>query len=1213
MSRHTLFLLLGILFLGASMAVQEPDPERRLEDEGERLQQRIEQADQELRSNALHRAKQLVEIGPEQWMSSYGRALEQERERTGTILLGFKDDSLVCWTGQPAIAPTDLRKQNGAHLRLPDGLYLHTFTENGGVAIHALRPIWLTPPIENRYLQRIFHPSLKTPEGLLGTFEEGPGPLLLDASGKGLVRLTWREGAMELGAWLLVKLSLVLLGSCFLLIALWSWSIRSLRHGGGWPVAFLFALLVVAIRSATLAWIPLAPFDRLPLFDPAVFASSFLFPSLGDLLVNALLFLVIGLFLQRTVALAPPLPRKPIMAFFVWGMLLALAAWVTHVQIALVNDSSIPLDLYHVQGLAATSLLALLGMVAFLGAWVLFADALLGAILPDHGKTLFWSTGAAALALSIAMHHRYDVLDTALFLWPVPLVLLMVRGRLDRLRFVHMVLGVACCAMITAHVLTRYTGMREEGERQVLAERLATREDPVVEQLFRDISPALRRDRQMYDLLAGKGPCGSGELDRLVRQRFFTGYWERYDVRLFAFGTNGQVLCATDTEPPRSFTGEQSDFNDPSAVADMPDLFIEEQPGRSPFYHARVAVMPTDTLPPGQLIVELYPRSAAQGLGFPSLLLAGEDPLAYRTQRYSYARYEDHQLVERSGGMRMPLLWTDSLGADGLRWFEADGQWRLVKGDPDRTLIVLGLPKAGPMDKATTFSYLFILYSLVLSIALALQAARAARGLPALGIGAKVRLALVFFAVAGLVFFGVGTQRLVERQYDQRFESSILEKAASVHQELQYRFDGEPILDQSHSAYLEHMLARLSNVFFTDITVYTTAGNMLATSRPQIFATGLLAPRMDPVAYERMALSGQSAFVHKEAIGTAAYRAAYIPLRDRMGTVLAYIALPGFADQAQQEQERADVLVAVVNLFVLLFALSVLVAVFISNWTTRPLDLLKNALARVGLQEANVPIRYRGDDEIGQLVDVYNRKVEELRESADRLARSERESAWREMARQVAHEIKNPLTPMKLSIQHFQRTWTPDAPDAAARLERFSSGMVEQIDTLSGIASAFSNFAQMPRAQEEDLDLGEVAEAAISLFDATPGMRCTMERQHTGPLPVRADREQLLRVFNNLLKNAVQSIPDEREGRIRIVLRSSAGEAIAEVHDNGSGITEADKERIFRPNFTTKSSGMGLGLAMVQRMVETAGGRVWFETEEGAGSTFFVALPLRKA
>jgi signal transduction histidine kinase len=1212
MSRASLLLILGLLFAALAWIVQEPDPHTQAERERLRLQERLDEAARDLQQATQSWVAKLDGLGAEEWMMAHGRTLEAQREREGVIFMGFSDDSLVCWTGEPGISPKALALDSTAHLVLSDVVYLHSRVVGSNFVLHGLRPIWLSPPIENNYLRRGFHPSFRVPNGLVADLMAGSGPGLRDREGKEFLHIAWREGALEIGTWLLVKLLLVALTILFLVWAMWLWAMRSVRNGRPWTAATVFILILLGARIATLTWISNAPFDRLPLFDPAIFAASFAFPSLGDLLLNAILFFTVGLFLNRALQIGPPFPRGAIVAVFCWSLILLLAAWVTRILIGLVNDSSISMDLYHIQGLNSESLLALLGMALFLGAWWLVANALITALLPGKRTSVLVATGLGTLAISIVIHQTLGVLDTALFLWPVPLILILIRSKHRGPSFVQVVLGLACFALLAAHVLTRYTGQREQRERLVLAERLATREDPVVEQLFRDIAPILRSDRSIYGLLNTQGTCAPGELDRLVRQRFFTGYWERYDVRLFAFGTNGQVLCATDSEPPRSFTESQSAFTDPSAIADMPDLFIEEQAGRSPFYHAKVAVMPVDTLIPGQLIIELYPRSAAQGLGFPSLLLAGEDPLAARAQRYTYARYENRQLVERSGNMRMPLIWTEDIGPEGVRWFEVDGQERLAKGDPEGTLIVLGSPKAGPLDKATTFSYLFVLLGFLLSIVLGIRTIVQARGVPALGIGAKVRLALVFFAIAGLVFFGIGTQRLVERQYEQRFEASILEKAASVHQELQYRFDGEPTLDQSHAAYLEHMLARLSNVFFSDITVYTTEGRMLATSRPQIFATGLLGPRMDPVAYERMALSGLSAFVHKEAIGTAAYRAAYMPLRDRKGTVLAYIALPGFADQAQQEQERADVLVAVVNLFVLLFALSVLIAVFISNWTTRPLDLLKNALARVGLQEANAPIRYRGDDEIGQLVDVYNRKVEELRESADRLARSERESAWREMARQVAHEIKNPLTPMKLNIQHFQRTWSPDAPDAAARLERFSTGMVEQIDTLSGIAGAFSNFAQMPRAQEEDLDLGEVAEAAMSLFDATPGVHCTLERQHLDKLPVRADREQLLRVFNNLLKNAVQSIPDEREGHIHLVLRSAAGEAIAEIHDNGSGIAEADKERIFRPNFTTKSSGMGLGLAMVQRMVETAGGRVWFETEEGKGSTFFVALPLRK-
>lgn len=1209
MPRPLPLLFSGLLLLGLSLAVQEPGAEDRAERERQRLQPLLDLAAQDLEAATGRWARELERLGGDLWMTTHVDALETERERTGTVFIGSTGDSLACWTGQPVISPRRLLHDSATHLGLPDALYLHAHVRVGRSVMHGLRPVWLTPPIENRHLRCGFHPSFGVRDGALARPPAASGAVLLDAAGTPLFGLEWRDDALSTGPWLFWKAVLVLLGAVLSLAAWWSWAMGPVRKGRPWTGVLLFVLVVAALRTASLAWLPVAPFDRSPLFDPSVFAASFFFPSLGDLLMNALLFLACGLFTRRALATTTPLPGA-LPVFLCWTALLLLAKWVTGILVGSVDDSSIPLDLYHVQDLNVTSLISLLGMALFLGTWLLFADACLK-VMP-RGKPVLWGTGLAALALSIMLHRLDDATDTALFLWPVPLILILVRGHQGSTRFVHVVLGLACCALLAAHVLTRYTGLREQRERSALAERLATREDPVVEQLFRDISPVLRRDRGVYALLSGRAPCDPGELDRSVRQRFFTGYWERYDVRLFAFNTGGKALCSTDPDPPRSFSGQRSAFADPTAVADTPDLFIEEEPGRSPFYHARVAVMPADTSPPGQIIVELHPRSAAQGLGFPGLLLAGEDPIALKTRRYSHARYENRRLTEHAGSPRMPLHWTGELGEDGTLWYEADGRQWLAKGDPKKTLIVLGLPKAGPLDKATTFSYLFTFFSVLLSVVLGLRSLVRARGLPALGIGAKVRLALLLFTIAGSVFFGIGTQRLLERQQEQRFEAAILEKAASVHQELQHLLDGEPPLGRGHAARLDRMLARYSNVFFTDITVYSTSGRMLSTSRPQIFASGLLGRRMDPVAYERMALRRLNAFVHREAIGTASYRTAYMPLRDHRGQVLAYLALPGFADQAQQEQERADVLVAVVNLFVLLFALSVLVAVFISNRTTRPLDLLKNALARVGLQGANIPIKYRGDDEIGRLVEVYNRKVEELRESAERLARSERESAWREMARQVAHEIKNPLTPMKLSIQHFQRTWSPDAPDAGQRLERFSKGLIEQIDTLSGIAGAFSDFAQMPKARAGELGLAEVAETAMNLFRATPGMRCELTHESPGPLIVHADREQLLRVFNNLLKNAVQAIPDGREGRITMVLKEMNGEAIVEVRDNGTGIPEEDRERIFRPNFTTKGSGMGLGLAMVQRIVEGAGGRVWFESTEGEGSSFFVALPLRK-
>jgi signal transduction histidine kinase len=1194
------------------MGIVEPDGEQRLFRVASDAQRTLHKAAADLDRSTTARLKDLEDQGPEGWMRTHMQALEAEREATGTLYMGFDGDSLVCWTGQPSTRPKDLLSDPARHLILPDALYLHSIRQQGSLTLHGLRPIWRTPPIENAYLQRSFHPALGIPQGIMAGPVTGTGPAIKDDRGAALFELGWQEGAMEFGPWIMQRLLLLLLTMAFAVTAIWSACQRIAKTGRTVVAATLFMVLTIGLRGVMLLAVPPSPFDRLPLFDPAVYATSMAFPSLGDLILNALLLLVMALFGRRMADRGAVPMGSAVLAWSAWAGLLLFGAWITQLIIGVVDNSSVDLDLFHVQGMSLLSAAALLGIALLYGAWWITASVTARTFSGPLRPSSWWPPLLIALVGSVILHHLLGVVDTILFLWPMPLLALLVLRRGNGLRFVQAVLAIGVLAGTTAHILTKYTRVREDRERPVLAERLAIREDPVVELLFRETAPGLRSDPITHRLLTGSAPCDATQLDQQVRQRFFTGYWERYDVRLFAIGADGQLRCATDNIAPQSFSGKVDDFNDPMALADMPDLFIEEQPGRSPFYHARIAVMLNDSTPPGQIILELHPRSASQGPGFPDLLLAGDDPLARRAERYSVARYEGGLLAERTGRVDHPLRWQRPIPASGLLWY-TDRQTRfLAKGDPAGTLIVLGSTEPSLVDHATTFSYLFALFGTLAILALGLRTAFRGRSPLDLGISAKVRLALLLFAVIGLSFFGVGTQRLLAEQYEQRFHAAILQKARSVGQELHQRFAGEPPLNSSHVPYLEHLLARSSNVFFTDITVYSAQGRMLASSRPQIFSNGLLGRRMDPMAYVQLALNNSSGYVHQEAIGSASYRTAYVPLHDRGGRTLAYIALPSFADRAQQEEERGGVLIAVVNLFVLLFALSVLVAVFISNWTTRPLDLLKNALSRVALQGANEPIRYRGNDEVGQLVEVYNRKVEELHASAERLARSERESAWREMARQVAHEIKNPLTPMKLGIQHFQRTWSPDAPDAAERLERFSQAMVEQIDALSNIAGEFSNFAQMPRTQEEDLDLADVVDAALALIGAVD-KHFTLERPPGEALPIRADREQLLRVFNNLLKNAEQSIPEGRVPNITVVLRRTDEQVIAEVRDNGSGIAGADQERIFRPNFTTKSSGMGLGLAMVQRIVEGAGGKVWFETREGQGTTFFVALPLGKA
>jgi len=341
------------------------------------------------------------------------------------------------------------------------------------------------------------------------------------------------------------------------------------------------------------------------------------------------------------------------------------------------------------------------------------------------------------------------------------------------------------------------------------------------------------------------------------------------------------------------------------------------------------------------------------------------------------------------------------------------------------------------------------------------------------------------------------------------------------------------------------------------------------------------------------------------------FLSAYVPFANNENRFLAYLNLPYFTRQNVLSAEVSSLVVAVVNISILLILLSTAFTIFVANQITRPLSLLQLKFSEIELGKKYEKVEYKGSDEIAGLVKEYNRMVEELEKNIDLLARSERESAWREMAKQVAHEIKNPLTPMKLSVQHLEKAWDQKAENFEDYLKRFIKTTSEQIDNLSFIATAFSNFAMMPRENNEMVDFLEVVNNTVSLFSNEDNVEITYDYHGLAKAHVFGDREQLSRMLVNLFKNALQAIPQERKGRIRVGLKHSGDSYVLMISDNGTGIPEQLKQKMFEPNFTTKSSGMGLGLAMSKKIIENMGGEISFETVEGQGSTFFVRLPSR--
>jgi nitrogen fixation/metabolism regulation signal transduction histidine kinase len=285
-------------------------------------------------------------------------------------------------------------------------------------------------------------------------------------------------------------------------------------------------------------------------------------------------------------------------------------------------------------------------------------------------------------------------------------------------------------------------------------------------------------------------------------------------------------------------------------------------------------------------------------------------------------------------------------------------------------------------------------------------------------------------------------------------------------------------------------------------------------------------------------------------------------------------------------------------------------AVFISGRLTSPLAMLGKGLATVGVGKKSEHLVYEAHDEIGELVRQYNRMVDEIEESSHKLANSEREYAWREMAKQIAHEIKNPLTPMKLNVQQLFKSWNDKIPGFDKAIERFTKNQIEYIDNLSSIASAFSAFAKMPVTNPVEVNLLDEIKIALELFKNTDNVQFNVKWPHETRIVIYADREQLKGVFSNLIKNSIQAIPTGQDGKIMLSIVVEGDRVVVSVSDNGSGIPPELRKNLFTPNFTTKSSGMGLGLSIAKKYIESANGKMWFESEHGQGSTFYFELPV---
>jgi len=390
-----------------------------------------------------------------------------------------------------------------------------------------------------------------------------------------------------------------------------------------------------------------------------------------------------------------------------------------------------------------------------------------------------------------------------------------------------------------------------------------------------------------------------------------------------------------------------------------------------------------------------------------------------------------------------------------------------------------------------------------------------------------------------------------------------------------------------------------------NFNLYSLEGELIKSSRPK-FENDSLSVCLSAEVLNNLELSLDKRYVEKNRAAGDQYQASYTYIADRQFKPIGILNLPYFEDNSFNDKELREFLMRLAGVYFLMLLLAIGLAYFISKYITRSLETISDMMERTDLTKQNKKIHIdKPGEEIEKLIASYNAMIDELGQSAAKLAKSEREQAWREMAKQVAHEIKNPLTPMRLSVQSFERKFNPDDPEIEQKVKEYSNTLIQQIDTMSSIASAFSNFAEMPAQQNETLNVAKIVKLALDIFNEDYIHFISEEDE----IIAKLDRTQLIRVVTNLVKNAIQAVPEVTSPRILVSVAKEGDMVKISVADNGIGIEPDHEDKIFEPKFTTKTSGMGLGLGMVKNIVETYKGSINFTSQLGKGTVFCVKFP----
>ena len=473
----------------------------------------------------------------------------------------------------------------------------------------------------------------------------------------------------------------------------------------------------------------------------------------------------------------------------------------------------------------------------------------------------------------------------------------------------------------------------------------------------------------------------------------------------------------------------------------------------------------------------------------------------------------------------------------------------------------------------------------------------------------RIFLAMILLILLASVLIAAVTIYQYKEQTDEYNEGRLIRKEESVKASINYWFNTGntyPLETKNLPHIFKDKIYEISDIENLEINIYELEGKLAISSHAGFVQSDAPKILSDSILNE-ISSNYQHRSVNTKTIEGNSFQSSYTYIADNKFKPIGILNLQYVQDNTAQDKDLEEFLMRMAYVYALMFLFAIGLAYFISSYITRSIKEVTEKMTHTRLNKRNekIILKDAASIEIFTLVNAYNAMVDELGESAVKLAKSEREQAWREMAKQVAHEIKNPLTPMRLTVQSFQRRFDAKDPEIYDKINEYSKTLIQQIDTMSSIASAFSNFAKMPTQSKENLNVVDVVKHALDIFTEDYISFFPKKEEIVAEL----DKTQLIRVVTNLVKNATQALEDVEHKKIEVSVSEENENVVILVSDNGKGISIEDEDKIFEPKFTTKSSGMGLGLPMVKNIIETYNGTITFTTQIDKGTVFKIIIP----